>query len=141
MICLHHSVLRDFERISSELEPSSGENEFSLVLNDGRTSVRKESLRRRQLLSVQMVIEELSAQSDHLPKGALILVAKVFLPAVDVLSVAYDQVEAEEVKAAVLVLFLEVRGHLQQRTLLLPKNDNNPLARIKVFNPQLRQGY
>ena len=62
------------ENCSSEIESSSGENEFSLLLSDGRTSERKESLRRHQLLSVQMVIEELSAQSDHLPKSALILV-------------------------------------------------------------------
>ena len=32
------------------------------------TSERKGSLRRHQLLSVLMVIEERSAQSDHLPK-------------------------------------------------------------------------
>ena len=68
-----------------------------------------------------MVIEELSAQNDHLPKSALILVVKVFSPAVEVVSVDYEKVEAEEVKAAVLVFFVEVRAHLQQRTLLLPR--------------------
>ena len=110
---------RDF--FASEIESLSGENQFSLLLSDGRTSERKESLRRHQLLSVQMVIEELSAQNDHLPKSALILVVKVFSPAVEVVSVDYEKVEAEEVKAAVLVFFVEVRAHLQQRTLPLPR--------------------
>ena len=68
-----------------------------------------------------MVIEELSAQNEHLPKSALILVVRVFLPAVAVISVDYEQVEAKEVKAVVPVFFVEVREHLQQRTLLLPR--------------------
>ena len=46
---------------------------------------------------------------------------KVFLPAVEVVSVDYEQVEAEEVKAVVLVFFVDAREHLQQRTLLLPR--------------------
>ena len=46
---------------------------------------------------------------------------KVLLPAVEVVSVDYEQVEAEEVKAVVLVLFVEVREHLQQMILPLPR--------------------
>ena len=68
-----------------------------------------------------MVIEKLSAQSAHMPKSALILVVKVFLPAVEVVSVDYEQVEAKEVKAVVPVFFVEVREHLQPRTLPLPR--------------------
>ena len=64
-----------------------------------------------------MEIEELSAQNDHLQKSALILVVRVFSPVVEVISVDYEQVQAEEVKAVVLVFFVEVREHLQQRTL------------------------
>ena len=85
------------------------------------TSEKKESLRRHQLLCLQMETEELLALNDHLQKGALILVVRAFLPAVEVVSVDYEQVEAEEVKAVVLVLFMEVREHLQQRTLPLPR--------------------
>ena len=46
-------------------------------------------------------------------KSALILVVKVFLPAVEVVSEDYDQVEAMEVLVAVLVSFVEVMEHLQ----------------------------
>ena len=53
-----------------------------------------------------MEIEELSAQSDHLPKSAPILVVKVLLPAVEVVSKDCDQVEAVEVLVAVLVFFM-----------------------------------
>ena len=53
-----------------------------------------------------MVIEELSAQSDHLLKSALTLVVKVFLLAVEVVSKDCDQVEAVEVLVAVLVFFM-----------------------------------
>ena len=60
-----------------------------------------------------MVTEELSAQSDHLQKSALILVVKVFLPAVEVVSEDYDQEDAVEVLVAVLVFFVEVTEHLQ----------------------------
>ena len=77
------------------------------------TSERKGSLRRQQLLSVLMVTEELSAQSDHLPKSALILVVKVFLLAVEVVSKDCGQVEAVEVLVVVLVFFVEVTEHLQ----------------------------
>ena len=106
---------------SSEIESSSGENEFSLLLSDGRTSERKESLRRHQLIGVQMEAEGLFAPNDHLQKSALILVVRVLLPAVAVISVDYEQVEAREVKTVVPVFFVEVREHLQQRTLLLPR--------------------
>ena len=109
------------ENFSSDIESSSGENEFSLLLNDGRTSERKESLRLHQLLSVQMVIEELSAHNDHLPKSALILGVKVLLPVAEVVSVDCDQVEAEEVQVVVPVFFVEVREHIQQSTLPLPR--------------------
>ena len=68
-----------------------------------------------------MVTEELSAQTDHLPKNALILVVKVFLPVVEVVSEDYDQVEAVEVLVVVLVSFVEVAEHLQERTLRLPR--------------------
>ena len=54
-------------------------------------------------------------------KSALILVVRVFLPAVEVVSVDYEQVEAKEATAVVPVFFVEVREHLQQRTLLLPR--------------------
>ena len=54
-------------------------------------------------------------------KSDPILVVRVFLPAVAVISVDYAQVEAKEVTAVVPVLFVEVREHLQQRTLLLPR--------------------
>ena len=77
------------------------------------TSEKKGSLRRHQLLSVLMVTEERSAQSDHLQKSALNLVAKEFLPAVEVVSEDYDQVEAAEVLVVVLVSFVEVTEHLQ----------------------------
>ena len=77
------------------------------------TSEKKGSLRRHQLLSVLMVTEELSAQSDHLQNSALILVVKVLLPAVEVVSEDYDQVEAVEVLVVVLVSFVEVTEHLQ----------------------------
>ena len=77
------------------------------------TSEKKGSLRRHQLLSVLMVTEELSAQSDHLQKSALILVVKLFLPAVKVVSEDYDQVEAVEVLVVVLVSFVEVTEHPQ----------------------------
>ena len=53
--------------------------------------------------------------------SALILVVKVFLPAVEVVSKDYDQVEAVEVLVVVLVSSVEVIGHLQQRTLPLPR--------------------
>ena len=46
---------------------------------------------------------------------------RVFLPAVAVISVDYEQVEAKEVKVVVPVFFVEVREHLQQRTRLLPR--------------------
>ena len=46
-------------------------------------------------------------------KSALILVVKVFLPAVEVASKDCDQVEAVEVLVVVLVLFVEVTEHLQ----------------------------
>jgi hypothetical protein len=68
-----------------------------------------------------MEIEKLFAQNDHLQKSALILVVRAFLPAVAVISVVYEQVEAKEVKAVFPVLFVEVRERLQQRTLLLPR--------------------
>ena len=60
-----------------------------------------------------MVTEEQSAQSDHLQKSALFLVMKVFLPAVEVFSEAYDQLEAVEVLVVVLVSFVDVMEHLQ----------------------------
>ena len=51
----------------------------------------------------------------------MFLVVRVFLPAVAVISVDYEQVEAKAVKAVVPVFFVEVREHLQQRTLRLPR--------------------
>ena len=77
------------------------------------TSERKGSLRRHQLLSVLMVTEALSEQSDHLQRSALNLVAKEFLPAVEVISEDYDQMEAAEVLVEVEVSFVEVMKHLQ----------------------------
>ena len=77
------------------------------------TFEKKGSLRRHQLLSVLMVTEELSAQNDHRPKNALTLVAKVFLPVVEVVSEDYDQEEAVEVLVAVLGFFVEATEHLQ----------------------------
>ena len=88
-------------------------SEFGFLWNHGMTFDKKRSLRRHQLLSVLMMTEELSAQSDHLPKSALILVVKVLLPAVEVVSEGYDQVEAVEVLVVVLVSFVEVTEHLQ----------------------------
>ena len=77
------------------------------------TSERKGSLRHHQLSNVLMVTEELSAQNDQLPKNALTLVVKVFLPVVEVVSDDYDQEDAVEVLVAVLVFFVEVTEHLQ----------------------------
>ena len=68
-----------------------------------------------------MVIEELYAQSDHLPKSALILVVKVFLLAVEVITKDCDQVAVVEVLVVVLVFFVEVTEHLRQSTLPLPR--------------------
>ena len=59
-----------------------------------------------------MVVEELSAQNDHLPKSDLILVVKVLLPAVEVVSKDCDQAEAVEVLVAVPVFFVEEMEHL-----------------------------
>ena len=93
-----------------------------LLLSDETTSEMKESLTRLQPTGVQMETEGLSALSGHRQKSALILVSRVLSLAVEVISVDYEEAEAEEVKAVALVLFVEVRGHLQQRSLLLPKN-------------------
>ena len=77
------------------------------------TSEKKGSLRRHQLLSVRMVTEERSAQNDHVQRSDLTLVVKEFLPAVEVISEDYDQVEAARVLVEVTVSFVEVMEHLQ----------------------------
>ena len=63
----------------------------------------------------------LFALSGHPQSSDMTLVVKVSSVVVGVLSVDDDQVEAVEVKVVVLMPFLEAKGHLQQRTLQLPK--------------------
>ena len=111
-------TLREF---SSDIESSYGETAFSLLWSDETTSDMKESLMRHQPTGVQMETEGLFARNDHVQKSALILVVRAFLPAVAVISVDYEQVEAEEVKVVVLVFVVEAGKHLQQRILLLPR--------------------
>jgi hypothetical protein len=57
-----------------------------------------------------MKTEGLFALNDRLQNSALILAVMAFLPAVEVISVDYEQVEAEEVKAVVLVFFRGGKG-------------------------------
>ena len=105
---------------SSEIA-SSSENEFSLLLSVGKTSLMRESEMRHRQTDIPPKTGVLFARSGHQQKGDITLVVRVPSTVVEVLSVDDDQVEAVEEKVVVQVPFLEAKEHLQWRTLQLPK--------------------
>ena len=106
---------------SSEIESSSGDNDFVLLLSVGKTYLMRELEMRHQQTDVLPKTETLSVRSGHPLRNDLTLVVRVSSAAVEVPPVGDDQVEAVEVKVVVMMPFLEAKGHLQQRTLQLPK--------------------
>ena len=72
-------------KISSEIESSSGENEFSLLLSVGRTSLMRELEMRHPQTNVPPKTEVLFARSGHPQRSDLTLVVRVSSAAVEVL--------------------------------------------------------
>ena len=79
----------------------------------------------------------LFARSGHQQKGDLTLVVRVSSTAVEVLSVDDDQVEAVEEQIVVQVPFLAAKDIPNRGFSNCPEHNINPLAKIKIFNPQL----
>ena len=98
---------------SSEVESSSGENEFSLLLSVGKTSLMRELEMRHLQTDVPQETGVLSALSGHPLRSDLTLVAKVSLAAVGVFPVEDVQEGAEEDIVKVQMPFLEAKEHLR----------------------------